>query len=127
MNMRFVVCFVCCLIVAESLAAESFVVNKRKPQNQSMNKLKENYADELACLVRMIPEMQKQLADLQERLIDELYTLINNEIDAGKIEIDSRTCKAQELRCFFEKDYQSVLPIKTAFLPKKTKQVVLTK
>lgn len=98
------------------VAAESFVINKKKPQKQSMNKLKENYADELAELVRIIPGLQKQLADLQERLINELYSLLDNDVQASKVELDSRICKAQELRCFLEQESSHSLSAKSSFI-----------
>ena len=104
------------IVLSGFLVAENFVVNKKKPQKQSMNKLKETYADELAELIRIIPGLQKQLADIQERLIHELYSLLNDEIQVGKVELDSRIGKAQELRCCLEHDSSQTLPIKSAFV-----------
>lgn len=106
--------------------AENFVVNKRKPQNQSMNKLKEDYATELAELVRMIPGLQKQLADLQERLIAELYTIFDDTITIGKVEIDSRTCKAHELRCFLEQNCGQALSVKSSCIPQVNKGISIS-
>lgn len=110
------ICMPCIIVLSVELSAENFLVNKKKPQNQSMNKLKENYADELADLVRIIPGLQKQLADLQERLINELYSLLENDTKLGKVELDSYTCKAQELRCFLEQEYEHSLPVKSSFI-----------
>jgi hypothetical protein len=110
-----------CLVLPGAVVAETFVVNKKKPQNQSLYKLKENYADELAELVRIIPDMQKQLADLQQRCINELSLLLDDDMKLSKAVIDGRTCKAQELRCFMEHDYQHVLPAKAAFIPQAAK------
>ena len=94
-----------------------------------MNTLKENYANELAELVSMIPEMQKKIADLQQRLINELYTLLENDITLSKTEIDCRTCKAQELRCFLEDEFGNVMTSKASFVPQYSKKapVQLTK
>lgn len=99
-----------------TLFAEEFIIKKRKPQTQSMNKLKEDYANELAELIKMIPQLQKQLAALQEDLIDELYKLIDDEIKYSKCEIDSLTYKTQELRCFLEQIRDNSLPAKSLFI-----------
>ncbi len=92
------------------------MVKKKSPQKQSMNKLKENYADELAELVRIIPQLQKQLADIQMHLIDELCDLLDNDIQIGKVELDLRIGKAQELRRFLENESSCSLPSKSAFI-----------
>jgi hypothetical protein len=99
-----------------TLFAEDFVIKKRKPQTQSMNKLKEDYANELAELIKIIPQLQKQLAALQEDLIDELYKLIDDEIKHSKCEVDSLTYKTQELRCFLEQIRDNSLPAKSLFI-----------
>ena len=117
------------IVLSGFLVAENFVVNKKKPQKQSMNKLKETYADQLAELIRIIPGLQKQLADIQERLIHELYSLLNDEMQVSKIELNSRICKAQDLRCCLEHEANQTLPIKSAFakqlpVPEKSKVVV---
>ena len=104
------------VILSAFMRAETFVVNKKKPQKQSMNKLKEHYGDELAELIRIIPGLQKQLADLQERLINELDALLDDSMQISKIELDSRTCQAQELRCFLENEISCSLPTKSAFV-----------
>lgn len=101
------------------LAAESFVVDKRKPQKQSLNKLKEDYADELAGIVRTIPALQKQLAEIQELLIDQLYDLLNNDTQLSKIELDARTCKARELRSCLEDKVIPELSCKSTFIHNK--------
>jgi hypothetical protein len=81
-----------------------------------MNKLKENYAQELADLVKLIPQLQKQLASLQENLIDELYKIIDDELTYTKCEIDGLACKTQELRSFLEQVSGNSLPAKSSFL-----------
>lgn len=96
-----------------SVLAEDFVIKKRKPQTQSMNKLKEDYANELGELIRIIPQLQKQLAALQENLIDELYKLMDDEITYSKCEIDTLTYKTQELRCFLQQIRDNSLPEKS--------------
>jgi hypothetical protein len=98
------------------LCAEDFVIKKRKPQAQSMSKLKDDYANELAGLIKMIPQLQKQLAALQEDLIDELYKLIDDEITYSKCEIDGLTYKTQELCCFLEQIRDNSLPAKSLFI-----------
>ncbi len=75
----------------------NFVISKKNPQKKSMNKLKENYADELAELIRSIPRLHKQLADLQGKIIAELDDLINDTMQLGKVELDARIGKAHEL------------------------------
>ena len=118
---------VCGIVLCGFVVAETFVVSKKKPQKQSMNKLKENYADELAELIRIIPGLQKQLADIQERLINELYSLLDNDMQASKVELDSRICNAQELRCFLGCELNQALPSKSAFIQRVPKAEKTTK
>lgn len=82
---------------------ESFIVKKKKP-HQSVNKLKEQYGDELANIIRVIPQLQKQLADLQEHLIDELSSLLENDLNICKIDLDTRLKKAADLRSYLSQD-----------------------
>jgi ABC-type multidrug transport system fused ATPase/permease subunit len=96
--------------------AEDFVIKKRKPQTQSMNKLKEDYANELAELIKMIPHLQKQFAALQEDLINELYKIIDDEIKYSKAEIDALTYKTHELGVFLEQLSDTSLPAKSLFI-----------
>jgi DNA repair exonuclease SbcCD ATPase subunit len=98
------------------MGAQNFVVRKKDPLKQSMNKLKEQYAEEIARAVKLIPSLQKQLASLQEQLIDELYRLFEDDIDATKKELDKRIGCVQELRTYLEQDVQSCLPSKCSFL-----------
>ena len=113
-SLRAAVLFV--LALTAMVYAEDFVVKKRKPQSQSMNKLKEDYANELAELVKLIPRLQKQLAALQEDLIEQLYKIIDDEFNGTKCEIDMLTCKAEELRCFLEQVSGTSLPAKSSFI-----------
>jgi len=106
------------IFLSGSMTAETFVVNKKKPQKQSMNKLKEQYGDELAELIRIIPGLQKTLADLQERLIDELYKLLDDDMNLSKIELDVHICKAQELRCFLDNEVNNSITQKSVFIKK---------
>lgn len=106
----------CVIALSGFMVAENFVVNKKKPQKQSMNKLKENYADELAELIRIIPGLQKQLANIQEQFINELYTVLDNDIQLSKGELDSCICKAKELRSFLDTEFVCSLPTKSAFI-----------
>ena len=100
---------------------ESFIVKKKKPQ-QSINKIKEQYADELAELIRMIPGMQRQLADLQESLIDELYGLLENDMHLSKVELDSHVKKARELRSYLAQEC-TTLDAKKSFVSKANDKV----
>ncbi len=100
------------------ITAETFVVNKKKPQKQSMSKLKEQYGDELAELIRIIPGLQKTLADLQERLINELYILLDDDMNLNRVELDAHICKAQDLRCFLDTEVNCLLTEKSAFIKK---------
>jgi hypothetical protein len=112
--------------LAAITCGENFVVKKRKPHNQSMNKLKENYAQELADLVKLVPKLQKQLATLQEDLIEELYKAMDDELSCTKCEIDGLTCKTQELRCFLEQMCENSLPSKSSFLRQRNNNKVCT-
>lgn len=92
---------------------ESFVVKKKNPK-QSVSKLKELYASELGELIRMVPKMQKQLAEIQECLIDELSSLLENDLHISKIDLDARVKKSHELRSYMNQD-MAILDSKTAF------------
>ena len=113
-SLRVAVLFLFALTVL--CCAEDFVVKKRRPQSQSMNKLKEDYANELAELIKLIPRFQKQLAALQEDLIEQLYKIIDDELNGTKCEIDMLTCKTGELRCFLEQVSGTSLPAKSSFI-----------
>lgn len=100
------------------LAEESFIVKKSKPQ-QSFSKLKQQYADELAELIRMVPRMQKQLADIQERMINELCSLMENDLTITKVDLDARVHKSRELRSYLSQESKT-LESKIAFIPRVT-------
>lgn len=106
----------CVILLGLCASAQNFVVNKKNPQKQSMNKLKENYADELADSIKLISGLQKQLASLQEQLIDELYRLLDDDIDATKKELDKRISCANDLKVYLENELQCLLPSKSSFM-----------
>ena len=106
----------CVILLGFCVNAQNFVVNKKNPQKQSMNKLKENYADELADSIKLISGLQKQLASLQEQLIDELYRLLDDDIDATKKELDKRISCANDLKIYLENELQCSLPSKSSFM-----------
>ena len=96
------------------IVAETFVVKKKK--NQPINKIKQDYADEVAEMIRMIPHMHKKLAQIQEQLIDELYSLIDNNNKTSKEHLQTHLNKARELKQYFIQEFDQVLPKKTSFL-----------
>jgi hypothetical protein len=81
-----------------------------------MNKLKEQYADELADSIKLISGLQKQLASLQEQLIDELYCLLDDDICATKKELDRRISCANDLKIYLENELHCSLPSKSSFV-----------
>ncbi len=106
----------CVILVGLCVHAQNFVVNKKNPQKQSMNKLKEQYADELADSIKLISGLQKQLASLQEQLIDELYCLLDDDICATKKELDRRISCANDLKIYLENELHCSLPSKSSFV-----------
>lgn len=57
---------------------------------QSSSKLKNQYGQELAETISMIPELHKTLATIQEKLIRELTCLLDNDVQVTKTELDTR-------------------------------------
>jgi len=106
----------CVILLGICVSAQNFVVNKKNPQKQSMNKLKEQYADELADSIKLISGLQKHLACLQEQLIDELYRLLDYDLDATKKELDRRITSANNLKIYLENELHGSLPSKSSFM-----------
>jgi len=84
MKLRIKTLIVCSVLLGCLVNAESFIIEKKKEKKTSLKKCKQQYVQEAGEFVKAVPKLQKHVAQLQKKTIEDLDDLLNN-IDGSRV------------------------------------------